>query len=94
MERALENSTPPPGSRSADILAAATFGGARACWLGDVTRSLTAGKAADHVVMRPARPVDTFEQAFGQVVWMGEASRLESVLVDGQEMLARTADHV
>ena len=47
------------------------------------------GKAADLVVMRASRPVTTVEQAFGQVVWMGEASRLESVLVDGQEMLAR-----
>ena len=39
--------------------------------------------------MRPTAPVTTLEQAFGQVVWMGEASRLESVLVDSEEMLAR-----
>ena len=88
-----ENSTPPPGSRSTDVLAAATIGGARACWLGDVTGSLTPGKAADLVVMRATRAVDTIEQAFGQVVWMGEASRLESVLVGGQEMLTRTVNH-
>jgi hypothetical protein len=40
--------------------------------------------------MRPSHPVTTLDQAFGQVVWMGEASRLESVLVDGHEMLTRT----
>ena len=41
---------------------------------------------------RPGR--SALELAFGQVVWMGETSRLESVLVDGQEILARTVDHV
>lgn len=89
-----DNSTPPKGSLSADVLAAATRGGARACWLDDVTGSLTPGKAADLLVMRPTRPVETIEQAFGQVVWMGEPSRLESVLVHGLEMLASTTHHV
>jgi cytosine/adenosine deaminase-related metal-dependent hydrolase len=32
-----DDSAPPAGSRSADVLAAATVGGANACWLGDVT---------------------------------------------------------
>jgi cytosine/adenosine deaminase-related metal-dependent hydrolase len=58
------------------------------CWLDDVTGSLTPGKAADLVILRATRPVTTVEQAFGQVVWMGDPSRLESVLVEGQEMLA------
>lgn len=80
---------PRGGNVTADVLAAATIGGARACWLDEVTGSLTPGEAADLLVMRPTRPVTTVEQAFGQVVWMGEASRLESVLVDGQEMLAK-----
>jgi 5-methylthioadenosine/S-adenosylhomocysteine deaminase len=86
------NSIPPAGSRTADVLAAATIGSAPACWLGDVTGSLTPGKAADLVTMRPSRPVTTLEQAFEQVVWQGEASCLESVLVGGQEMLEGTAD--
>ena len=86
---AWDNSTPPAGSRAAEVLAAATIGGARACWLDDITGSLTPGKAADVLVMRPSRPVATLEQAYGQVVWMGEASRLESVLIAGQEKLSQ-----
>ena len=67
----MTNSTPPPGSRSCDVLAAATIGGARARWLDDLTGSLSPGKAADLLVLRPTRPVATLEQAFGQVVWQG-----------------------
>jgi cytosine/adenosine deaminase-related metal-dependent hydrolase len=69
-------------------VAAATIGGARACWLDALTGSLTAGKTADLLVMRPTRPITTIEQAYGQVVWMGDGSRLESVQVAGHEMLA------
>ena len=76
-----------PYGELSDVLAAATIGGARL--LSDVIGSLTPGKAADVVVMRPSRPVTTVEQAFGQVLWMGEASRQESVLFDRQEMLTR-----
>jgi hypothetical protein len=36
------------------------------------------------VVMRPTRGIATVYQAFGQVVWIGEGSRLESVQVAGQ----------
>jgi 5-methylthioadenosine/S-adenosylhomocysteine deaminase len=79
---------PPAGSSCADVLAAATIGGARACWLGELTGSLTPGKAADLLVMRPTRPVTTIEQAYGQVVWRGDGARLESVQVAGHEMLA------
>jgi 5-methylthioadenosine/S-adenosylhomocysteine deaminase len=86
-----ERSTPPRGSVTSEVLAAATIGGARACWLDDITGSLTPGKAADLLVMRPTRPVTTVEQAFGQVVWMGNGSRLESVLVDGQQMLEKAS---
>ena len=74
-----------------DVLAAATIGGARACWLEDTTGSLTPGKAVDLLVTRAPRPVITLDQAYGQVVWMGEASRLESVLVNGEEKLVRWA---
>jgi hypothetical protein len=38
--------------------------------------------------MRPTRPITAIEQAYGQVVWMGDGSRLESVQVAGHEMLA------
>lgn len=78
---------PPVGSDASDVLFAATVEGARACWLGDVTGSLTPGKWADLVVVRPSRPVSTVAEAAAQVVWMGNASRLESVLVAGAEML-------
>jgi 5-methylthioadenosine/S-adenosylhomocysteine deaminase len=76
-----DGNDPPAGSRCAEVLAAATIGGARACWLGELTGSLTPGKAADLLVMRPTRPVTTIEQAYGQVVWMGDGSRLESVQI-------------
>ena len=78
---------PPAGSEASDVLIAATVEGARACWLENVTGSLTPGKWADLVVLRPSRPVSTVAEAAAQVVWMGDASRLESVLVAGVERL-------
>ena len=88
-----ENSTPPPGSRSR-----------RSCRCHHSRRPRVLAGRRDTISHAgkgrgprghapPTRPVTTVEQAFGQVVWMGEASRLESVLVDGQEMLARPAYH-
>jgi 5-methylthioadenosine/S-adenosylhomocysteine deaminase len=82
-----DGAEPPTGSRTAEILRAATIEGARACWLDDVTGSLTPGKFADLVVMRPSRPVTSITEALAQVVWMGDPSRVESVLVAGVEQL-------
>jgi cytosine/adenosine deaminase-related metal-dependent hydrolase len=78
---------PPGGSLTKEVLLAATIGGARASWLDQITGSLTPGKAADLLVFRPTRPVRTLPEAYGQVVWMGDDRRLESVLVSGQQML-------
>jgi 5-methylthioadenosine/S-adenosylhomocysteine deaminase len=78
---------PPVGSQAKDVLAAATIGGARACWLEDVIGSITPGKTADLLVLRPTRRPATLDEAYAQVLWMGDASRLESVLVAGQDML-------
>jgi cytosine/adenosine deaminase-related metal-dependent hydrolase len=60
---------------------------ARLLQMDQITGSLTPGKAADLLVFRPTRPVRTLPEAYGQVVWMGDDRRLESVLVSGQQML-------
>ncbi|MFD6287079.1 amidohydrolase family protein [Streptomyces sp. NPDC060205] len=78
-----DGSCPPVGSRLEDILAAATIEGARACWLDDVTGSLTPGKWADLVILEPGRPVATIEEALAHVVWNGSADRISTVLVGG-----------
>ena len=63
----------------------ATIEGARACWLDDVTGSIAPGKSADLVVFRPDQPPRSLDEAFAQVVWAGDATRLEAVLVGGEE---------
>jgi 5-methylthioadenosine/S-adenosylhomocysteine deaminase len=75
----------PPASTCSDVLAAATLGGARSCWLEDEIGSLTPGKFADVVIMEPSRPVSTLAEAYGQVVWNGDASRIVSVMIAGAE---------
>lgn len=78
---------PPPGSAYRQILAAATLQAARAAWIDDVTGSLATGKSADLVMLRPLSAPSTVEEAYAQVVWSGDASRIESVLIEGREML-------
>jgi 5-methylthioadenosine/S-adenosylhomocysteine deaminase len=78
-----DGAEPPAGSHLADVLAAATVEGARACWLDSVTGSLTPGKWADLVVLRPSRAVWSLDEAFGQVVWLGEQSKIAMVMVAG-----------
>lgn len=78
---------PPPGSAYRRILAAATLDAARAAWIDDVTGSLAPGKSADLVVLRPLSAPTTVEEAYAQVVWSGDAARIESVLIEGREML-------
>ena len=79
---------PPPGSRAAEVLHAATLGAARSVWRDDVIGSLTDGKQADLLVLRPERPVKSLEQAYAEVVWSGDSSRLQVVLIDGEDMLS------
>lgn len=78
---------PPVGSAYRQILAAATIDAARAAWLGDVTGSLAPGKSADLVVLRLSARPRTVDEAYAQVVWSGHASMIESVLIEGEEML-------
>ncbi|MGO4247627.1 amidohydrolase family protein [Paenarthrobacter sp. RAF54_2] len=80
---------PPAGSGITSVLAAATIGGARACWMAEETGSLTPGKSADLLLFRPSRAVETLAEAYGQVIWMGDPSRLVSVRVAGEEMLTQ-----
>ena len=77
---------PPPASSCIEVLTAATLGGARACWLDHHVGSITAGKLADLVVFTPTRPVESVDEACAQVVWAGDASRVETVLVAGREV--------
>lgn len=86
-----QGETPPPGSAYRDILTAATLEGARASWCDDVTGSLAPGKSADLLVLRPDSAPSTVDEAYAQVVWFGHPAALESVLVEGREMLPRTA---
>ena len=84
---------PPWASTAQDVLRAATINSAHACWLSEVTGSLTPGKAADLVVFRPSEPVVGLDHAYAEVVWHGHESRIISVLVGGRETkIAHLAD--
>lgn len=83
--------TPPPGSAYREILTAATLGGARAAWLDAETGSLAVGKSADLVLLRTEAVPTTIDEAYAQVVWSGHASMIDSVLIEGHEMLGRAA---
>ena len=83
-----QGTSPPTESRPSEVLASATINGAWACWLEDAIGSLKPGKWADLVVYRPSHPVPPVDEAFAQVVWMGQPSRFESVLIAGAEALS------
>jgi 5-methylthioadenosine/S-adenosylhomocysteine deaminase len=69
------------------LLEMATIDGARALGLGDVTGSLTPGKRADLVVLRLGDPnlsTSAHADASQLLVFFGQPSNVESVVVDGR----------
>ncbi|HZQ02627.1 MAG TPA: amidohydrolase family protein [Gaiellaceae bacterium] len=69
---------------TADVLRSATLEGARACGLGDVVGSITPGKAADLVLLRPGINLAPVSHPVGSVVTAADLSNVDTVFVDGK----------
>ncbi len=69
---------------TADVLRSATLEGARACGLGDVVGSITPGKAADLVLLRPGINLAPLSHPVGSVVTAADLSNVDTVFVDGK----------
>lgn len=82
--------TPPVGSDPRSVLAAATAGAAWASWMEDEVGSIRPGKFADLVALRPSRPIQSVNEAYAQVVWLGHPSAIELVLIAGDIKLETT----
>jgi cytosine/adenosine deaminase-related metal-dependent hydrolase len=77
----------PPRITTRDVLAFATFEGARANGLAHKTGSLTPGKEADVIMLRTDKPnVFPVNDPIGAVVWSMDTSNVDSVFVAGKPM--------
>lgn len=67
-----------------EVLASATIEGARACRLDHLVGSVTPGKAADLVLLRPGLNMSPFCDPVASIVTAADISNVDTVLVDGR----------